>query len=185
MSGKLSILMTDELTLSPALARAGIGALPCSVLSRGERVGRRLIEFFIANIRNRNAGLAYARPVKQFFDWSEERGLGLVDIEPGRCLYRAARCRDGETYGQATLGGCSATVRLPGHGRDSTVESGGFGSRSQVRGEARQDAGPFFFRRGASTLLDSINTSELIGLRDRALIGLQLRAGERRREHAG
>jgi hypothetical protein len=55
---------------------------PLPILSRGERAGRRFIEFFTANIRNRNTRLAYARAVKQFFDWSEERGLGLDDIEP-------------------------------------------------------------------------------------------------------
>jgi integrase/recombinase XerD len=74
--------LTDELLLPPALARAGMGAVPSSILSRGERAGRRFIEFFTANIRNRNTRLAYARAIKQFFDWSEEQGLGLDGIEP-------------------------------------------------------------------------------------------------------
>jgi integrase/recombinase XerD len=72
--------LIDE--LPPALARAGMGALHSSILSRGERAGRRFIEFFTANIRNRNTRVAHARAVKQFFDWSEEQGLRLDDIEP-------------------------------------------------------------------------------------------------------
>jgi hypothetical protein len=53
--------LTDEVAPPPVLMRAGIGALPSSILSRSERAGRRFIEFFTANIRNRNTRLAYAR----------------------------------------------------------------------------------------------------------------------------
>src|ERR1700730_17483556 len=48
----------------------------------GERPSRRFIDFFTAAIRNRNTRMAYARAVKQFFDWCEDRQLGLDDIEP-------------------------------------------------------------------------------------------------------
>ena len=61
MSGKRRILLINE--LPPALARVGMGTLPSSILSRGERAGRRFIEFFTANIRNRNTRLAYANPL--------------------------------------------------------------------------------------------------------------------------
>jgi hypothetical protein len=81
MSGKLPIVMTDEVASPPVPIRAGMGALPSSTFSRGERAGRRLIEFFTANIRNRNTRLAYARAVKQFFDWTEAQNLRLDDIE--------------------------------------------------------------------------------------------------------
>jgi site-specific recombinase XerD len=40
------------------------------------------IEFFTATIRNRNTRMAYARAVKEFFDWCEDHHLGLEDIEP-------------------------------------------------------------------------------------------------------
>ena len=82
MSGKPPILLTEEVVPPPALARAGMGVPPSSILSRGERAGRRFIEFFTANIRNRNTRLAYARAVKQFFDWTEAQKLRLDDIEP-------------------------------------------------------------------------------------------------------
>jgi integrase/recombinase XerD len=43
---------------------------------------RRLIEFFTANIRNRNTRMAYARAVKKFFDWCDKRKLELEEIDP-------------------------------------------------------------------------------------------------------
>ena len=61
MPDKLPIVLTDEVTPPSGLIRAGIGALPPSILSRGKRAGRRFIEFFTANIRNRNTRMAYAR----------------------------------------------------------------------------------------------------------------------------
>ena len=40
------------------------------------------MEFFVARIRNKNTRAAYDRAVMQFFDWCEDRGLALHDIEP-------------------------------------------------------------------------------------------------------
>lgn len=67
MSDKLPVVLTDEVAPPPALMRAGMGALPSSILSRGERAGRRFIEFFTADIRDRNTRMAYALAVRQFF----------------------------------------------------------------------------------------------------------------------
>src|ERR1700681_1809430 len=79
---KPPILLTEALTPPPALVRAGLDALPSIIRARGERASRRFIEFFTASIRNRNTRSAYARAVKQFFDWCDARQLGLDDIEP-------------------------------------------------------------------------------------------------------
>jgi integrase/recombinase XerD len=65
----------------PALVRAGLEALPAIFRAQGERASHRFIEFFTASIRNRNTRMAYARAVKQFFDWCDERRLQLRDIE--------------------------------------------------------------------------------------------------------
>jgi hypothetical protein len=54
------------------LVRAGLEALPAIVRIEGERASRPFIEFFTATIRNRNTRLAYARAVKQFFDWCDD-----------------------------------------------------------------------------------------------------------------
>ena len=47
------------------------------IRAKGERASRRFIEFFTASIRSRNTRMAYARAVKQFFDWCDERRLNL------------------------------------------------------------------------------------------------------------
>ena len=82
MASKQPIILTDEIEPPPALIRAGLEALPTIVRAQGERASRRFIQFFTANIRNRNTRMAYARAVKQFFDWCEVRRLALDDIEP-------------------------------------------------------------------------------------------------------
>jgi hypothetical protein len=41
MSDKPPIVLTDEIVPPPVLMRAGMGALPSSILSRGERADRR------------------------------------------------------------------------------------------------------------------------------------------------
>jgi integrase/recombinase XerD len=78
---KQPIILIDEIVPPPALVRAGLDALPSIIRARGERASRRFIEFFTANIRNRNTRSAYARAVKQFFDWCEGRQLELFEID--------------------------------------------------------------------------------------------------------
>ncbi|MBV8771137.1 MAG: integrase, partial [Deltaproteobacteria bacterium] len=78
---KQPLLLINEIIPPPALVRAGLEALPVIIRAQGERAGRRFIEFFTATIRNRNTRMAYARAVKQFFDWCDERRLKLEDIE--------------------------------------------------------------------------------------------------------
>src|SRR5271166_4884700 len=53
------------------------GAVPALIAKRGRHAGRRFVEFFTANIRK-----AYYRATSEFFDWCNQAGLGLLDIEP-------------------------------------------------------------------------------------------------------
>jgi len=82
VASKQPIILTDEIVPPPALIRAGLDALPYIIRAQGERTSRRFIEFFTANIRNRNTRMAYARAVKQFFDWCDKRKVELREIEP-------------------------------------------------------------------------------------------------------
>ena len=53
------------------------------IAGRGQGATKRFLEFFTANIRNRNTRLAYARAVSDFFAWCERGGLSeLARIEP-------------------------------------------------------------------------------------------------------
>ena len=72
----------DVVAAPPALIRAGIETLPATIAAAGAHTSERFIEFFTANIRNRNTRMAYALAVRQFFDWCEQRGLRLDAIRP-------------------------------------------------------------------------------------------------------
>src|ERR1700674_3451185 len=58
---KPPILLTDEIPAPPALVRLGIETLPATIGARNERTRLRFIQFFTANIRNRNTRRARRR----------------------------------------------------------------------------------------------------------------------------
>jgi hypothetical protein len=58
------------------------GSLPSLIVDAGENAAEKFIEFFTAQIRNRNTREAYARAVGQFMAWCEERCLSLPTIRP-------------------------------------------------------------------------------------------------------
>ena len=64
------------------LARSGFDRLPAVVARAGERAAWRFLEFFTANIRNKNTRAAYAQACSRFFDWCDERGLELSQLQP-------------------------------------------------------------------------------------------------------
>ena len=68
--------------VSRHLTQAGYTFLPMPITNAGARARERFIEFFTANIRNKNTRLAYARAVYQFFDWCEGRDFQLQDLKP-------------------------------------------------------------------------------------------------------
>ena len=54
--------------------------LPPIIARAGQRAQESFLEFFFASIRNEHTRLAYARAVRDFFDWCEERGVDLDKI---------------------------------------------------------------------------------------------------------
>jgi site-specific recombinase XerD len=58
-------------------------AVPAVIAGAGDHAARRFLEFFAAQIRNKNTRSAYYRAVCHFFAWVEQHRLGeLADIEP-------------------------------------------------------------------------------------------------------
>jgi integrase/recombinase XerD len=154
--------------------RAGLESLPAIIRKRGERACRRFIEFFTANIRNRNTRGAYARAVKQFLDWSEERRLELHDID---ALTVAAYIEQlGQRTAKPTVKQHLAAIKQ----LFAYLTSGGIleiNPAASVRGPkyvVKRGKTPVLSALEARQLLDSIESNTLIGLRDRALIGLMI-----------
>ena len=171
---KPPILLTEALTPPPALVRAGLDALPAIIRDRGERTSRRFIEFFTASIRNRNTRAAYARAVKQFLDWCEDRRLELHEID---ALTVAAYVEQlGSRTAKPTVKQHLAAIRQ----LFAYLTSGGIlevNPAASVRGPkyvVKRGKTPVLSAAEARQLLDSIESDTLIGLRDRALIGVMV-----------
>jgi len=171
VASKQPILLTDEVVPPPVLIRAGLDALPTIIRAHGERASRRFIEFFTASIRNRNTRMAYARAVKQFFNWCEDCRLGLAEID---ALSVAAYVEQlGTTASKPTVKQHLAAIRQ----LFDYLTTGGIlevNPAASVRGPkyvVRRGKTPVLSAEEARKLLDSIESNNLIGVRDRALIG--------------
>jgi site-specific recombinase XerD len=58
-------------------------AVPAMIANAGNRAAKRFLEFFAASIENDNTRMAYYRAVCSFFAWLDEHAIGeLADIEP-------------------------------------------------------------------------------------------------------
>jgi site-specific recombinase XerD len=145
------------------------------VAAAGERAGMRFLEFFAANIRNPHTRRAYYRAAEEFLAWCASAGVPSIDdvqpvhvatwIEAGTrelaapsVKQRLAAIRhlfDWLVTGQVVPVNPAASVRGPRH----VVMSG----QTPVLDPAE-----------ARALLDSIDTSTVVGLRDRALIALMV-----------
>src|SRR4051794_15808435 len=68
-----------------------LSLVPTFINQAGEHAPRRFVEFFTANVQNPNTRLAYARAVRVFIAWCEDRGLGLHQLEPTLALGLAER----------------------------------------------------------------------------------------------
>jgi site-specific recombinase XerD len=171
MTGELIITLKESGLVSGFEQRI----VPAMVAASGERAAMRYIEFFTANIRNLNTRKAYARAASSFFAWCERLGLALPGIQPVHVaawieqLSREGRSAptvkqhlaavrmlfDWLVVGQVVPHNPPAAVRGPKH------SMGAGKTHMPDRDEAK-------------ALLAAIDTGTLIGLRDRALIGMLL-----------
>jgi site-specific recombinase XerD len=157
-----------EPTVLPAPAETYL--VPSLIADLGEQANWRYVEFFTANINNDHTGRAYARACSRFFVWCENRGLALTTIRPfdvaawvkelqekhaapgvKQQLAAVRMLFDWLVTGQVVPMNPAAAVRGPKH----VVRTG---KTPVLEGDE--------WRR----LLDSIPTTTLRDLRDRALI---------------
>jgi site-specific recombinase XerD len=60
-----------------------MGSSPALVAAAGDRAQERFIEFFTANIRNRNTRRAYAQAVSEFLAWCEDHRVpSITAVQP-------------------------------------------------------------------------------------------------------
>ncbi len=169
--------MAHDLIVAQGRAPALPGgvAMPMLVMAEGERAGVRFLEFFAGAIRNAHTRRAYARAAGSFLAWCEEAGVpSIAAVQPlhvaawielqtreraapsvKQQLAAIRHLFDWLVTGQVIPTNPAASVRGPSH-------------------VVRQGKTPVLDPAEARTLLDSIDVTTPIGLRDRALIALMV-----------
>lgn len=164
----------DESRRLPAVTFERSLAAPRLIAAAGPHAKKRFFEFFTATIRNKNTREAYARALTDFFAWCDDFGFELKTIEPivvasyveylagiyssptvKQHLAAIRMCFDWLVVGQILPMNSAASVRGPKH----VIKRGKTPVLSAD--EARQ-------------LLESIDASTLVGLRDRAVVGVMI-----------
>ena len=148
--------------------------LPTLIRNAGKDAERRFLEFFTAHIRNPGTRLVYAHAVGRFCQWCERHGVSLQQVTPFIVagyveqlttslsnptvkLHLAAirMLFDWLVTGQVVPVNPAASVRGPKH-------------------VVRKGKTPVLTAEEARQLLDSIDCTKIVGLRDRALIGVMV-----------
>src|SRR5271166_4889791 len=170
MSGRaLTISKEDDLGLALA---SGV-VLPPVIARAGKRAAERLIEFFTAHIRNPNTRRAYGRVAWNFFAWIDDRNVALDGITAVHVAAWVESLKRGD-YGVASIKQHLAAVRRL---LDYLVTGGVLrhNPSASVKGplhSVRRGKTPILNGYEAGKLIESIPADTIVGLRDRALIGL-------------
>jgi site-specific recombinase XerD len=158
---------------SKDLSRIGLARLPQAIQKSGAQGIRRFLEFFTVTIRNKNTRLAYAQAVSQFFNWCEVRGIQSLDrIEP----VVVASYIEQHQASAPTVKQHLAAVRMLFDWL-VTGQIVPHNPATSVRGPkhvVKRGKTPVLTADEARELIDSIDTTTVIGLRDRALIGVMV-----------
>ena len=165
--------MSEIIPIPPShdLTGAGLERVPAPIARAGERAVWRFIEFFTANIRNRNTRAAYAQAIGQFFRSCEARGIRELDKVKPVVVAAYIEHRPGSL---PTVKQHLAAIRM----LFDWLVTGQIvptNPASSVRGPkyvVRRGKTPVLKADQARTLLDSIEIDTVVGLRDRALLGL-------------
>ena len=148
--------------------------LPVLIDAAGEQARERFIEFFTASIRNRGTRAVYADAVQRFLHWCLMRNIGLVEIKP---IVVATYIEQLILELQApTVKVHLAAIRrlfdflVTGHIVMTNPASSVRGPRHVVK----KGSTPVLLADEARQLLDSIDIGTIVGLRDRAIIGVMV-----------
>lgn len=149
--------------------------LPPAVANLGAEGAKAFLEFFTAQIRNKNTRVAYFRAVRRFLGWIAERGVAFESVE---AIHVAAYLEwlAGEGYAIPTVKQHLAAIRMLGSflvvrqvlSRNPAID---------VRGPkhvVRTGKTPVFEGSDARALFASIDTGRVSGLRDCALLGVMV-----------
>ena len=162
MTGDLEIVLADP-------------SVPALVAAAGVAARTRFLEFFAAQIRNRHTRRAYAIAVREFLAWCETAGVAsIADVKP---LHVAAYVEQlGRERSAPTVKQRLAAIR---HLFDWLVTGQVMpvNPASSVRGPShsvKRGKTPVLDPSEARALLDAIDVTKPVGLRDRTLVALMV-----------
>lgn len=142
--------------------------LPAIVVDAGEQTARRFVEFFLVGIRNKNTRAAYTQAVRQFLEWCDERGLQFGSITS----LAIAAYLERHPGSAPTINQHLAAIRS----MFAWMVKGGIipaNPAAEVKGpkhRVKTGKTPVLSDEEMRELLNAIDTSNVVGLRDRALI---------------
>jgi site-specific recombinase XerD len=148
--------------------------LPELIRHAGSAASRRFLEFFTAVIRNPNTREAYARSAVRFCEWCEAGRLSLSQVQP---IVVAAYIEElGRSLSKPSVKQHLAALRML---FDHLVlgQILPMNPASSVRGPkhvVKRGKTPVLAPEDARALLEGIDITTLLGLRDRALIGVMV-----------
>lgn len=146
--------------------------LPALIAREDERTAERFIDFFAVTIRNKNTRTAYMRAVGQFLSWCDDHDTRLNDIKP----FIVAAYIEQHPGSIPTIKQHLAAINMlfdwmvTGH----TIQSNPAASVKSPRYSQTSGKTTVLSAHAARHLLNSIDTSHVVGLRDRALISLMV-----------
>ncbi len=149
-------------------------ALPALVVQAGPTIAERFLGYFAVTLRNPHTRQAYVNAVGAFLEWAAARELELHRIQPMHVAGYIELL--GTRHAARTVKQHLAAIR----GVFAWLVTGGMLAQNpaaDVRGPTVQTTGgktPVLFEDDARRLLDSIDVSHVVGLRDRALIATML-----------
>jgi site-specific recombinase XerD len=148
--------------------------LPSVLRRAGTRAEEKFFEYFTARIRNTNTRMAYLRAVRKFFAWVDAKALRLEQVRP---VHVAAYVEDlGRERSAPTVKQNLAAVRMLFDYLvvGQVVE---MNPAAAVRGPsytAKKGKTPVLDQAEARQLFAAIDTTTVVGLRDRAVIALMV-----------
>lgn len=174
--------MTSELIKikSAGLMASGSDSLPATIVTAGAAACFAWDEFIYGTVSNLHTRRSYGYAARRFLDWADGHGLELARIAPKDVrVYLDEHLRHHKT--DESLATTSKKIHLAAirHFFDIAVTRHAvvLNPAASVRGERHQAIDgktPEIGVKRAERLLSSVDTSTVVGLRDRAAIGVMI-----------
>lgn len=164
-----SLLVPKQPSVPQAPGRPPEIYLPSLISEAGPEISRRYIEFFLVHLRNKNTRAAYGSALKQFLEWCNTYGLSLESISAISISAYVESHRGSPPTINQHLTAIRSLFRWMVTGdlidENPAVEVKG------IRHKVKIGKTPVLSDDEVKALLQVIDVSHVVGLRDRALIG--------------